>query len=53
MFKNSRFPRLTCSGVNVTVFVEFKGIVRTASSNSIAQTEPLKLITAINDKKKR
>jgi hypothetical protein len=35
----SLFPLFTCSGVKVTVFVAFKGRVRTASSNSTAQEE--------------
>jgi hypothetical protein len=39
VFKKSLFPRFVCSGVNVTVFVEFNATVRVASSNSIAYEE--------------
>ena len=50
VFKNKRFPLLNCSGVKVTVFVAFKGIVRTASSNSTAQEKELKLEKTKQDK---
>jgi peroxiredoxin family protein len=53
VFKNKRFPLLNCSGVKVTVFVAFKGIVRTASSNSTAQEKELKLEKTKQDKMKR
>jgi hypothetical protein len=53
VLKNKRFPRLNCSGVNVTAFVEFNGTVRTASSNSTAQEKELKLEKTKQDKIKR
>jgi hypothetical protein len=36
------FTSFTCSAVNVTVFDEFKGTVRVASSSVIAQDAGLK-----------
>jgi uncharacterized protein YsxB (DUF464 family) len=47
-----RFPRFTCSGVNVIDFVEFNGIVRVASSSSIAQ-EFVKVKVTIEKKDKK
>jgi hypothetical protein len=41
-FKKSLLPLFTCSAVNVTVFDEFKGTVRVASSSVIAQDAGLK-----------